>query len=260
MKINLIKMSFVFAAVLAGAGISSAAEDKPAKAPETKAAAPAATKAAPAKNMEALMNPAKANETAPKTFKVRFTTTKGDIVLEAHRDWSPNGADRFYNLVKIGFFDDIAFFRAVDGFMVQFGIHGLPEISAKWREANIKDDPPAGQSNKPGTLSFATAGPNTRTTQFFINYGNNAQLDSSKLGEGFTPFAVVIQGMDVVNSLYKGYGEGAPRGMGPDQGRIQMEGNAYLKREFPKLDSIKSAQILTAPAATTAKVPAAKPK
>src|SRR3989338_6155038 len=192
------------------------------EAPETKTAAPAQ---APAP-MEALMNPAKAVEQAPGVFQVRVNTTKGDFTLEGHRDWAPNGADRFYNLVKMGFFEDIAFFRAIDGFMVQFGIHGSPDIAAKWREVNIKDDKAAGQSNKPGMVSFATAGPDTRTTQLFINYADNGQLD----GMGFTPFAKVVEGMDVVNSLYKGYGEGAPRGRGPDQGRIQMEGNAYLKK------------------------------
>lgn len=183
--------------------------------------------------------PANATATAPETFKARFKTTKGDIVIEGHRSWSPLGADRFYNLVKIGYFKDVAFFRVINGFMAQFGIHGDPQISAQWRPARINDDPKAGQSNARGTVSFAMAGPNTRTTQFFINFANNANLD----GMGFTPLGKVVEGMEVVDSIYDGYGEGAPRGMGPDQGRIQMEGNAYLKKDFQKLDYILGAAI-----------------
>lgn len=192
------------------------------------------------KPSEALMNPQAATAQAPKTFKVRFTTTKGDFEVEAQRAWSPRGADRFYNLVQAGFFNEIAFFRAIDGFMVQFGIHGTPAVAAKWRGSNIPDDPPAGIPNQRGYVSFATAGPGTRTTQMFINYGDNSRLDSM----GFTPFAKVTKGMEVVDSLYKGYGEGAPSGMGPEQGRTQMEGNAYLKKSFPKLDYIKSATVV----------------
>jgi peptidyl-prolyl cis-trans isomerase A (cyclophilin A) len=177
----------------------------------------------------------------PAVFKAKFATTKGDFVIEVHRDWAPNGADRFYELVKSGFFQDIAFFRAIEGFMVQFGIHGDPAVSAKWRNANIPDDRPSGRSNSRGALTFATAGPGTRTTQLFINFGDNgASLD----GQGFTPIGQVVEGMSVVDSVYKGYGEGAPSGMGPDQGRVQAQGNAYLKRDFPKLDYIKSAQLV----------------
>ena len=186
-----------------------------------------------------IVDPAKAKEKAPETYNALFKTTKGDFVIEVHRDWAPNGADRFYNLVKMGYYNDCAFFRAVEGFMVQFGINGSPAVNAKWREATIKDDPAVGQSNKPGYVSFATAGPNTRTTQLFINYADNGRLDAM----GFTPFGKVSKGMDVVNNLYKGYGEGAHSGMGPDQGRIQMEGNAYMKKDFPKLDWIKTATI-----------------
>jgi len=155
-----------------------------------------------------------------------------------HRDWSPNGADRFYNLVKNGFFNDARFFRVIDGFMVQFGISGNPDLSAVWREARIPDDP-VKQSNTRGMVSFATAGPGTRTTQVFINFGDNAGLD----GQGFSPFGQVVSGMDVVDSFFKGYGEGAPRGQGPDQGRVQTEGNAYLITDFPKLDYVKKATI-----------------
>ncbi|MBI5629728.1 MAG: peptidylprolyl isomerase [Elusimicrobia bacterium] len=186
------------------------------------------------------MNPQKANEKAPAKFNAQFSTSKGDFTVEVHREWSPLGADRFYNLVKAGYYDDCAFFRAIKGFMVQFGINGSPAVNAQWSKARIPDDEPIGaQSNARGFLSFAMAGPNTRTTQLFINYADNSNLD----GMGFTPFGKVTGGMDVVDKLYQGYGEGAPHGMGPEQGRIQSEGNSYLKGEFPKLDYIKAAKI-----------------
>jgi peptidyl-prolyl cis-trans isomerase A (cyclophilin A) len=185
-----------------------------------------------------LSNPASLNETAPATYKVKFDTSKGAFVVEVHRDWAPNGADRFYNLVKNGFYNDARFFRVISDFMVQFGINGNPQISKVWRDANIKDDP-VKASNKRGMITFATAGPDTRTTQVFINFGNNAGLDD----QGFAPFGQVVSGMDVVDSLYSGYGEGAPRGDGPDQGLVQSQGNAYLKKDFPKLDYIKTATI-----------------
>jgi len=187
----------------------------------------------------ALLKPELAKEKAPDVFNAQFSTTKGDFVIEVHRDWSPLGADRFYNLVKAGYYDNAAFFRAIEGFMVQFGINGDPAVNAKWREARIDDDPSADQSNKRGFISFAMAGPHTRTTQVFINYGDNGRLDSM----GFTPFGKVVKGMDVVDGLYKGYGEGAPGGAGPAQGRIQAEGNAYLKKDFPKLDFTKTAKV-----------------
>src|SRR5207344_2029111 len=168
-----------------------------------------------------LSNPAALREQAPATFKVRFDTTKGPFVVEVTRAWAPKGADRFYNLVKNGFYDNVRFFRVISGFMVQFGINGDPKISAPWREAKIKDDPVV-QSNRRGYITFAMAGPNTRTSQVFINFGENGSLDS----QGFPPFGRVIQGMEVVDKLNAEYGEGAPRGRGPDQGRLQMEGNA----------------------------------
>jgi peptidyl-prolyl cis-trans isomerase A (cyclophilin A) len=186
-----------------------------------------------------LKDPSKLTEKAPDIFKVKFDTTKGAITIEVTRDWAPKGADRFYNLVKAGYFKDIAFFRVIPGFMAQFGIHGDPEISKVWSDANINDDPVKG-SNKRGTITFATAGPNTRSTQFFINFGDNVNLDSS----GFAPFGKVVEGMDVVDKINSEYGEGAPRGRGPRQDRIQGEGNAYLKKDFPNLDYIKSATIL----------------
>jgi peptidyl-prolyl cis-trans isomerase A (cyclophilin A) len=185
-----------------------------------------------------LSNPASLNEKAPATYKVKFDTSKGAFVVEVHRDWAPNGADRFYNLVKNGFYNDARFFRVISDFMVQFGINGNPKISAVWRDANIKDDP-AKASNKRGYITFATAGPDTRTTQVFINFANNAGLDD----QGFAPFGQVISGMDVVDSLYSGYGEGAPQGHGPNQGVVQSMGNAYLDKAFPKLDYIKTATI-----------------
>jgi peptidyl-prolyl cis-trans isomerase A (cyclophilin A) len=186
-----------------------------------------------------LLDPSKATSKAPDAFKAKFTTTKGDFVVQVHRDWSPNGADRFYNLVKIGFFDDARFFRAIDGFMVQFGISGDPAVAKKWQEANFPDDP-VKQSNKRGFVTFAQRGtPNTRGTQVFVNYGDNSRLDAT-----FAPFGQVVQGMDVVDSLYKGYGEGAPMGAGPDQGLIQAQGNAYLDAKFPKLDRVQRAEVI----------------
>jgi peptidyl-prolyl cis-trans isomerase A (cyclophilin A) len=186
-------------------------------------------------------DPAKLTAPAPETFKAQFDTTKGKFTVEVTRSLSPNGADRFYNLVRSGYFKDIAFFRVIPGFMCQFGIHGDPAVSAKWREASITDDPVKG-SNTRGTITFATAGPNTRTTQLFINFGDNIGLDA----QGFSPFGKVTEGMDVVDKINSEYGEGAPGGNGPDQGRVQMEGNVYLKKDFPNLDYIKSAVIVPA--------------
>lgn len=217
------------------------------KAPETAETAPSRPAAAPAAgnykemtpDMEILKDPSKATAKAPDVFDVKFATTKGDFTVEVHRDWAPLGADRFYNLVKAGFFTDAAFFRVISGFMAQFGISGDPAVAAAWRPARIQDDP-VKESNERGYVSYAMAGPDTRTTQLFINFGNNSQLDSM----GFSPFGKVVDGMSVVDSLYSGYGEGAPSGNGPEQGRIQMQGNAYLKAGFPRLDYIKSASLL----------------
>lgn len=187
---------------------------------------------------QGLGNPAALNAQAPAIYKVKFDTSKGPFVLEIHRDWAPNGADRFYNLVKNGFYDNDRFFRVISGFMVQFGINGDPKISAVWQDANISDDP-VRVGNQRGYITFATAGPNTRTTQVFINYADNHALDH----QGFSPFGHVVSGMNVVAALYSGYGEGAPQGEGPEQGRVQKEGNAYLMRNFPKLDYVKKATI-----------------
>jgi peptidyl-prolyl cis-trans isomerase A (cyclophilin A) len=185
------------------------------------------------------MDPGQATEKAPDTFRVKFETTKGDFVIEVKRAWAPRGADRFYNLVRLGYYDDVTFFRVIDDFMVQFGIHGDPEVSAIWREARLEDDPPS-QSNTRGMVTYAHAGAGTRTTQIFINYKNNAMLDA----QGFPPFGRVVEGMSVVDELHSGYGEGAPRGAGPRQDRAQAEGNRYFRGDFPKLDHIKSARLV----------------
>ncbi|HEV3062489.1 MAG TPA: peptidylprolyl isomerase [Vicinamibacterales bacterium] len=186
-----------------------------------------------------LRNPAGLNEKAPDAFKARIETSKGAFVIDVHRAWAPIGADRFYNLVKNGFYDDARFFRVLDGFMAQIGINGNPAIQGSWRNATIQDDP-VKESNKRAFVTFAkSSAPNSRSTQIFINYRDNANLDKS----GFAPFGEVTSGMDVVDKLYSGYGEGAPGGRGPEQGKIQMEGNAYLTKEFPKLDYIKKATI-----------------
>ncbi|HVX10306.1 MAG TPA: peptidylprolyl isomerase [Pirellulales bacterium] len=206
---------------------------------EKKREEPAAGSDAAARR-KALLDPSLATERAPDKFKARFTTTKGDFVIEVTREWAPRGADRFYNLVKIGYFDDAAFFRNIDGFMVQFGINGDPAANKKWSKSNIKDDP-VKKSNKPGYVTFAQGSEvDTRSTQVFINFGDNGRLDQMR----FAPFGRVTEGMDVVHSLYNGYGEGAPNGFGPHQGRIQDEGNAYLKKSFPKLDYIERAEIV----------------
>jgi peptidyl-prolyl cis-trans isomerase A (cyclophilin A) len=200
-------------------------------------------------NASALLNPAALHEQAPAEFTVKFVTTKGDFTVKVTRAWSPLGADRFYNLAKHQYFDNAAFFRVVPGFIVQFGLSADPKVSRAWRAANIRDDKVT-QSNKRGTITYAMAGPNTRTTQLFINFANNAGLD----GQGFSPFGEVTDGMAVVDQLYSGYGER------PDQGQIQDKGKAYLDQNFPKLDVIKSTAVEPATAAAApAAHPAAKP-
>jgi peptidyl-prolyl cis-trans isomerase A (cyclophilin A) len=180
-----------------------------------------------------LQNPAQLTEKAPATYKAKFDTSKGAFVVEVHKEWAPLGADRFFNLVKNGFYDDGRLFRVIPGFMVQFGINGNAAVQSKWLNANLKDDP-VKQSNKRGFVTFATAGPNTRTTQVFVNYANNARLDR----DGFAPFGEVVSGMDVLDNLYSGYGEK------PNAGNAYlMKGNAYVTSNFPKLDFIKKATI-----------------
>ena len=202
---------------------------------------PTASAAAPSPSSRpALLDPSRATERAPDKFRVAFETTKGRFVVEVTRAWAPRGADRFFNLVRARYYDDVAFFRVIERFMVQFGIHGDPAVSAAWRDARIPDDPVT-QSNLRGMVTYATAGPGTRTTQLFVNFGNNSGLD----GQGFAPFGRVVEGLSVVDSLYSGYGEGAPSGVGPDQGRAQAEGNRYLRGAFPKLDFVKTARVVT---------------
>ncbi len=176
--------------------------------------------------------------TAPAKYTVELDTTKGAIVIDVRREWAPHGADRFYELVQNGYYADVAFFRVIGGFMAQVGISGDPATNAEWRQKRIPDDP-VKASNSRGTVTFATSGPDSRTTQFFINFTDNSRLD----GMGFAPFGKV-KDMAPVDSLYDGYGEGAPRGRGPSQGRMQSEGNKYLRESFPKLDYIKSAKII----------------
>jgi peptidyl-prolyl cis-trans isomerase A (cyclophilin A) len=181
-----------------------------------------------------LSKPASMTETAPEKFRARFTTSRGDFVIEVTRAWSPNGADRFYNLVKNGYYDDCRFFRVVKRFMVQFGINGDPGINKVWNRTTTKDDP-VKQSNKKGYVTFAmSSAPNSRTTQIFINYADNTFLD----GQGFAPFGKVVEGMDIVDAINAEYGEK------PDQAKIQMVGNSYLQKEFPNLDFVKSATIV----------------
>ena len=228
---------WMMAGVVALALMSENAAADGAKSKEKAKDAPAA--AAKAVDTKSLLDPSKLTAKAPDVFAARFETSKGAFVIEVHREWSPNGADRFYNLVTNGFYDDARFFRVVSGFMAQFGINGDPAVNEAWKPALIDDDP-VKKSNARGMVSFAMRGPNTRTTQLFINFNDNNRLDSM----GFSPFGSVVEGMDVVDALYSGYGEGAPRGRGPAQDRIQSEGNAYLNASFPELDYIKTARIV----------------
>ena len=218
--------------------VKAAAEATPPP-PADSAAPKPAEPATPPAGKAALLAPKSLTEEAPAKYKVKFTTTKGDFVIEVQREWAPQGADRFYNLVKHGFYEDTRFFRVIKGFMVQFGISGDPAINTVMQEARIPDDA-VKQSNSRGNVTFATAGPNTRTTQVFINYKDNANLD----GMGFAPFGKVVSGMKTVDALNGEYGEGAPGGAGPSQPRMQSDGNAYLQKDFPRLDYIKAAKIV----------------
>jgi peptidyl-prolyl cis-trans isomerase A (cyclophilin A) len=180
-----------------------------------------------------LMNPSALKEKAPALYKARFDTSVGVFVVEVHTDWAPNGADRFYNLVKNGYYDGCRFFRVLPDFMVQFGINGDPAVQRNWVNANIPDDV-VKQGNTKGFISFAkSSAPNSRTTQVFINFADNSRLNR----DGFAPFGKVISGMEVVEKIYSGSRQE------PDQGRIQTEGNAYLTKTFPKLDYIKKATL-----------------
>lgn len=186
-----------------------------------------------------LLSVANLNEQAPDEYQAKFVTTKGTFVIQVRRAWAPLGADRFYNLVKSGYYDNCRIFRMIPGFMFQFGINGDPKVNAVWARATIQDDP-VKQSNRKGYVSFAKGGPNSRTTQVFVNFTDeNILLD----GQGFAPFGTLVKGTDIVNEFYYEYLDGPPNGKGPDQNRILNEGNAYLEKNFPKLDYIKSAVI-----------------
>lgn len=208
----------------------------PAKAPagRRRTAAPAGLSAAAKAKLK---NPAALKDVAPAEFRASFDTSAGPFVVLVRKSWAPKGADRFYNLVKYGFFNNARFFRVVPNFMVQFGINGDPVIQAPWQNANITDDPVT-QSNRRGTITFATRGPNSRTTQLFINFRDNAGLD----GQGFAPFGEVVSGMEAVDKITAEYREQ------PDQGLIQRQGNAYLTKSFPRLDYVKKATIVRTPA------------
>lgn len=191
---------------------------------------------------EALLNPENKEwqKEAPEKFNVQFSTTKGDFVLEIHKSWAPTGVNRFYNLVRLGFFDDSRFYRVREGYIVQFGIPGNPSIAQVWEKDDIVDDPVM-ESNLKGYIAYAMTGPDTRTTQLFINYKDNVHLDE----QGFAPLGQVVEGMDVVEQLYSGYDENAGGGMrGGKQGKIFSEGNAHLDKDFPKLDKLIKAEIV----------------
>lgn len=204
----------------------------PAEAPPAEAPKEEPAEAAPVTGKKALMNPSALTEQAPDTYMVKFDTTKGDVLVQVTREWAPRGADRFYNLVKNGFYDEARFFRVVPNFMVQFGLNADAAVNKLWWDEHIKDDPVT-RTNRKGAIVFATSGPNKRTTQIFINLKANAFLD----GQGFSPFGSVIEGMDLVDGLNARYGER------PDQSMILSQGNAYLSTQFPELDYIKKATI-----------------
>jgi len=184
----------------------------------------------------AMLDPSLANETAPPSFKAKFETSKGDFVVEVTREWAPLGADRFYNLVKIGYFSDVRFFRCVPNFVVQWGMHGDTKVHRAWMDANIRHEETK-VSNKRGYITFAQGGPHTRSNQVFINLRDNASLDNYP-SANFPPFGKVVEGMEVVDKLYNGYGDRM------SQGAIIAGGNEYLNKNYPRLDFIKSATIL----------------
>ncbi len=220
---------------------------------QASAAKKPATASASRSYNRALLRPALLKDKAPDEYKVKFTTTRGDFVVTVTRSWAPLGADRFYNLVKHHFYDNASFFRVLPGFVVQFGLSAYPPVSTAWKKSEFKDDPVT-QSNLRGNIVFATAGADTRTTQVFINLVDNKRLDRM----GFAPFGQVSEGMNVVEMMYEGYGEGPPSGSGPDQDEIQRQGKPYLDKGWPKLDYIKSSAIISPVPAPAAK-PAAKP-
>jgi len=242
---------------VAAVALLSGADAKGQAATQSKSAggASGASKSATASPYDrVLLRPALLTAKAPATYEVKFVTTKGDFTIKVTREWAPLGADRFYNLVRHHFYDNAAFFRVLKGFVVQWGISGYPPVSAAWSHAPIKDDPVV-QSNLRGYVTYAMAGANTRTTQVFINLVDNKRLDDM----GFAAFGQVTEGMDVVESLYSGYGEGAPDGKGPEQDKIEKLGKVYLDKDFAQLDSIKTTKLILPEGAVPVKKPAAKP-
>jgi peptidyl-prolyl cis-trans isomerase A (cyclophilin A) len=182
--------------------------------------------------------PALQDAKAPAEFKIKLETTRGDIVIKVTRDWAPRGADRLHALVKAGYYDECRFYRVLPKYIAQFGINGTPATSAKWKEQPIDDDP-AKEKNTRGRVTFGKSGPNTRTTNLFINLKDNSGLD----GQGFAPVGEVLEGLDVADQLYSGYGDGAPKGRGPNQSKIYEEGNAWLQKEYKDLDFIRKATV-----------------
>lgn len=193
----------------------------------------------PPRTLESLANPDRHVATAPDTFRARFETTAGAFVVEVRRTWAPRGADRFYNLVRGGYYDSVYVHRVVPGKVAQFGIHYDPRITYVWSQDPIRDDPRR-MSNLRGRLAFAKSGPNSRTTQVFVNLTDNPGLDD----QGFAPFGEVVRGMEAVDSLYDGYGDGPPRGEGPYPAQARAEGSAYLEESFPELDLIREARVV----------------
>ena len=235
---------FLFAAALILPGTASAQSSSTSPQPAQSTAAP--VRHTHTGTDPALYHPSALRAKAPDVYEVKFTTTKGDFVVQVTRAWAPLGADRFYNLVRHGFYNGDSFFRVVPGFVVQFGLSPSPTVNKVWENATIKDDAVT-QSNLPAYLTFATSGANSRTTQVFINLGNNSSLDP----QGFAPFGKVTSGIEVVQALFSGYGD-LPEmgGRGPSEGQIAAHGKAYLEKDFPKLDSIVSAVVISpAPAA-----------
>jgi peptidyl-prolyl cis-trans isomerase A (cyclophilin A) len=250
----LIATSIFFAAIPASGQTGNPTPAKPKSSTAQKTTTAKTGASSPAKPYDhALLHPALLKDKAPETYQVKFETSKGDFTVSVTRAWAPLGADRFYNLAKHHFFDNESFFRVLKGFVAQFGISAYPPVNVVWEKATIKDDPVT-QSNKKYVLTFATAGPNTRTTQLFINLADNPRLD----GMSFAPFGQVTDGMNVVDTLYADYGEGAPGGSGPNQDDIQKQGKPYLDKNFPKLDYIKTTTLTPAPGAATHKTLPAK--
>lgn len=192
----------------------------------------------PAQAPNPLMRPQRLTATAPDQFRVRFETNVGEFVVEVHRAWAPLGADRFYNLVTNGFYDDVRIYRVIENFMAQWGLNGDPYVNQAWKAAYIVDDPVT-QSNSRGRVSFAKGGLHTRTTEVFVSFKDNASLDDT----GFAPFGEVVEGMDVVDAFHAAYGDGPPRGEGPYAAMVQARGNAYLDEEFPELTRIVRATV-----------------